>query len=100
VASTVAEALDLANREEPDVLIADIGMPYEDGFALIRKLRTGEREHPRKHLPAIALTAYASSTDRDEALTAGYDLHLTKPVGPADLVFAVAKFAKTREQEM
>jgi CheY-like chemotaxis protein len=81
-------------------MIADIGMPQEDGYALIQTLRALEREHSHTRLPAIALTAYASTTDRDQALTAGYDLHLAKPVGPADLAQALAAFRKTRQQEV
>jgi PAS domain S-box-containing protein len=95
-ASSAAEALDSVNREKPDVMIADIGMPQEDGYALIRKLRAVERERSHKPLSAIALTAYASAADRDQALAAGYDVHLTKPVGPGDLTHAVANFRKAR----
>jgi CheY-like chemotaxis protein len=65
-------------------MIADIRMPDADGYVLIQTLRAIEREHSYKHLPAIALTAYATAADRDQALAAGYDLHLAKPVGPGD----------------
>jgi len=95
LALSAAEALDSVARETPHVMIADIGMPQEDGYMLIRKLRAIEQEHSQKRLPAIALTAYASATDRDQALAAGYDLHLTKPVGPAALAHAVASFARS-----
>jgi signal transduction histidine kinase/ActR/RegA family two-component response regulator len=90
-ASTAGEAVASIQHEQPDVLIADIGMPEEDGYALIRKLRTAEREHQKRHLPAIALTAYASPADREEALNAGYDLHLAKPIQQQELALAVAK---------
>jgi CheY-like chemotaxis protein len=70
-------------------------MPQEDGYVLIQRLRAIEQEHSQKRLPAIALTAYASAADRDQALTAGYDLHLTKPVGPVALTHAVASFARS-----
>jgi CheY-like chemotaxis protein len=80
-------------------MIADIGMPQVDGYALIHELRAREREQSQERLSAIALTAYATTTDRDQALAAGYDLHLTKPVGLSDLTRAVAKFRKTKEQE-
>jgi PAS domain S-box-containing protein len=89
-----AEALETIRRQRPDVLIADIGMPHEDGYALIQKLRAFEHENSQKRLPAIALTAYASATDRDQALAAGYDLHLTKPVSPSELTQAVNRFRK------
>ena len=90
-ASTAGEAVASIQHEQPDVLIADIGMPEEDGYALIRKLRMAEREHQKRHLPAIALTAYASPADREEALNAGYDLHLAKPIQQQELALAVAK---------
>jgi CheY-like chemotaxis protein len=91
LASSAAEALDYVHRQRPDVMVADIGMPHEDGYVLIQKLRTFEEEHSEKRLPSIALTAYASTADREQALAAGYDVHLAKPVGPSDLMRAVAK---------
>jgi CheY-like chemotaxis protein/nitrogen-specific signal transduction histidine kinase len=93
-ASSSAEALNCIRQRRPDIIIADIGMPYEDGYTLIRKLRAFEHETFQARLPAIALTAYASHTDREQALAAGYDLHLTKPVGDNDLTYAVARFRK------
>jgi CheY-like chemotaxis protein len=95
-ASSAAEALDSVSKQKPDVMIADIGMPQEDGYDLIRKVRAVEGEHSGKRLSAIALTAYASAADRDQALAAGYDVHLAKPVGPGDLTHAVANFKKAR----
>jgi CheY-like chemotaxis protein len=90
-ASSAAEALECIHRQRPDIMVADIGMPHEDGYMLVQKLRAIE-ERSDKRVPAIALTAYASVADRDQALAAGYDLHLAKPVGPADLTRALAKF--------
>jgi CheY-like chemotaxis protein len=82
------EALDLLGRETFDVLIADLGMPEQDGFALIRAIRA--LPEPRGcRIPAIAVTAYASLRDRDQALTAGYNCHLAKPVDPDALIEAV-----------
>jgi signal transduction histidine kinase/ActR/RegA family two-component response regulator len=87
VAASVAEAeADLAHSR-PDVLVCDIGMPGEDGFALIGRLRAVEQG---TRLPAVALTAYARREDRDRALGAGFDLHVPKPVEPSDLVKTVA----------
>jgi PAS domain S-box-containing protein len=94
--TSAGEALESISHDRPDVMIADIGMPQEDGYALIQTVRAQEREHSHTRLPAIALTAYASTTDRDQALAAGYDLHLAKPVGPADLTQALAAFRKTK----
>jgi CheY-like chemotaxis protein len=98
-ASSAADALHSILRDRPDAIIADIGMAHEDGYVLIQKLRAHEREAFRGRLPAIALTGYASAADRDQALAAGYDVHLAKPVGPGDLIRAVAKFLMiTRSQ--
>ena len=98
-ASSAAEALRSISHERPDVMIADIGMLDADGYVLIQTLRAIERGHSNKHVPAIALTVYATAADRDQALAAGYDLHLAKPVGPGDLTQAVSRFRKSRERE-
>ena len=89
-ASSAAEALACVERETPDVLLSDIGMPGMDGYALIRKLR--ERPDARA-IPAAALTAYAHADDRGQAIAAGYQLHVAKPVEPAELVAVVASLA-------
>ena len=80
------EAFDRVSSRPPDVMVSDIGMPDEDGYSLIRRVR--EIGGSRK-LPAIALTAYARKQDADAALGAGYDCHLAKPVAPADLIKAI-----------
>jgi len=90
-ASSAREAIEFIRRDAPDVLVSDIAMPQEDGYAMIRKLRAAEREQQRKHLPAIALTAYASASDREQAFVAGYDQHLAKPVHQRELTRAIAK---------
>jgi signal transduction histidine kinase len=84
--SSASEAFDRLSARRPDVMVSDIGMPDEDGYSLIRRVRqmNGERR-----LPAIALTAYARQQDADAALGAGYDRHLPKPVTPADLIRAI-----------
>jgi len=87
-ASTVPEAMARATAERPDLLVADIGLPGEDGFTLLRKMRTLYSD-----LPAIALSAYARAVDRDRALAAGFDHYLIKPVEPARLVETVADAA-------
>jgi PAS domain S-box-containing protein len=88
-ASSAAEALGAIDELNPDVLVSDIAMPGEDGYELIRQLRSRERSHGR-HLPAVALTAYARKEDRERALRAGYQEHLAKPVEPAQLTAVVA----------
>ena len=81
--------LETATDRSPDVLVSDIGMPDEDGYSLIRKLRQLEAQRGGR-LPATALTAYAGSDDRRQALLAGFQKHLTKPVDAAELVAVVA----------
>ncbi len=81
---SVADAVEAIERGWPDVLVSDIGMPGEDGYDLIRKVRHLEATRGR-HIPAIALTAYAAAEDRRRALEAGYEAHVAKPV-PATAV--------------
>ena len=87
--SSTAEALAALNQFKPDVLVSDIGMPEEDGFVLIEKLRALEPEHGGR-IPAVALTAYARAEDRLRVLSAGYNMHVPKPVDPAELVIVIA----------
>ena len=88
VAASAGEALHQLQGEPFDVLLADIGMPDEDGLALIRAIR-GLSE-PLNTLPAIAVTAYASLRDRELALEAGYGWHVAKPIDPAQLLIALS----------
>jgi PAS domain S-box-containing protein len=82
---------------KPDVLVSDIGMPGEDGYELISKVRKRGLEQGRQ-IPAIALTAYARSEDRLRALSAGYQIHLPKPVEPHTLIAAIASLARRTEK--
>jgi signal transduction histidine kinase/ActR/RegA family two-component response regulator len=91
-AASAAEALALLERERPDALLADIGMPEEDGYALITKVRALPTERGGR-TPAAALTAYARAEDRLRALSAGFQVHLSKPVQPAELIAVVANLA-------
>jgi len=86
--SSTAEALDRIRTAEPHIVVADIGMPGEDGYTLIRKLRALDAGR-YADTPAIALTAYARAEDAARARAAGFDLHLAKPVEPATLVQSV-----------
>jgi CheY-like chemotaxis protein len=95
IADSAAQALDAIREERPDLLISDIGMPVEDGYVLVRRLRAMEEGLGRR-LPAIALTAYASEEDTRRALTAGFDAHLSKPVDPARLIDIAAGLAGGR----
>ncbi len=92
-AATVGEALERLESWKPSVLIADIGMPGEDGYDLIRKVRGLSKEHGG-HTPALALTAYARTEDRVRALSAGYQMHLSKPVDQLELAAVVARLAE------
>ncbi|MBH8565660.1 PAS domain S-box protein [Nostoc sp. CENA67] len=87
--ASVKEALEVISQWKPDVLVSDIGMPEEDGYSLIRKLRSQPPEQGGK-IPAAALTAYARAEDRMRAIKEGYQLHLPKPIEPAELATVVA----------
>jgi signal transduction histidine kinase/CheY-like chemotaxis protein len=88
-AASAAEALERLKHFQPDAIVSDIGMPDEDGYVLIRKIRTLPQENT-KNIPAIALTAFARKEDRMQALLAGFNAHLAKPVEPTTLVAMIA----------
>jgi PAS domain S-box-containing protein len=88
-------ALEIVATDRPDVLVADLGMPLMDGFELIRRLRTSDVAAARA-IPAAALTAYARSEDRAKALKSGFEMHLAKPIDPAELIAAVKALARRR----
>jgi signal transduction histidine kinase/ActR/RegA family two-component response regulator len=93
-AASADEAIAALTRSSTaiDVLISDIGMPDEDGYTLLRRVRALKPENGGK-IPAIALTAYARTEDRRTALLAGFQCHIAKPVEPAELVAVVANLA-------
>ena len=90
VAGGVDEALELMNRKLPHVLVSDIGMADRDGYELVAEVRA---RFDAKQLPAIAVTAFARAEDRRRALSAGFQLHVAKPVDPHELTLAVASLA-------
>jgi signal transduction histidine kinase/ActR/RegA family two-component response regulator len=92
-AGSARQAFDLIDQWGPDVLVSDIGMPGEDGYDLIRKVRALPAEN-RGQIPAIALTAFARTQDRLKILSAGYQMHLGKPIEPIELVTIVASVTK------
>jgi PAS domain S-box-containing protein len=94
---TAAEAFASMVDRRPDVLLADIGMPGEDGYSLIRRWRTHERTVEAR-VTAIAVTAYASLTDRELALAAGFDWHIAKPVDGDELIRVIAALQNTRQR--
>jgi PAS domain S-box-containing protein len=91
-AASAGEALDLIQAWRPHVLLSDIGMPDGDGYELIRRVRELP-EGRGGRTPAAALTAYAGPGDRERALAVGYQLHVAKPVEPAELAAVVASLA-------
>jgi hypothetical protein len=91
-AGSASEALDAVERLRPDVLITDLGMPEEDGYSLIAKVRELPAERGGQ-IPAAALTAYVRAEDRVKVLRAGFQLHVPKPIEPAELVTVVANLA-------
>jgi PAS domain S-box-containing protein len=83
------EAFEAMAERCPDVLLADLGMAVEDGYSLIQRWRLREKEGRAPQIAAIAVTAYASPTDRERTLEAGYDGHLAKPINAGELVRTV-----------
>jgi len=88
--ASAAEALAVLQVGRTDALVSDIGMPDEDGYKLIRRLRSLPPERGGR-VPAVAVTAYARAEDRERALAAGYQRHVSKPVTPGELTAAVAE---------
>ena len=86
---SAAEAIRAFKEWHPDLLISDIAMPNEDGFILLKKLRSLKSKRA-KQIPAVALSAYASDEDRSLALEKGFQLHLPKPIEPDHLVTSIA----------
>ncbi|NUQ76614.1 MAG: PAS domain S-box protein [Polyangiaceae bacterium] len=92
IAASAAEGLDAVIRERPDMIVSDIGMPGEDGYEFIRKVRKLPPAEGGR-TPAAALTAFARAEDRTRALRAGYQTHVAKPVEPTELTAVVASLA-------
>jgi PAS domain S-box-containing protein len=92
-AGSAREALEKLEAWRPDILLSDIGMPDEDGYALIRQVRSLPPDRSGT-IPAASLTAYAGAEDRRRALLAGFNMHVPKPVEPAELVAVVASLGR------
>ncbi|MDX2211746.1 MAG: response regulator [Oculatellaceae cyanobacterium bins.114] len=86
-AASASEASSILSRSKPDVLVSDIAMPRQDGYTLLRQVRALTSDI--KTIPAIALTAYASFFDQQQALSAGFQRHLAKPVEASELIAAI-----------
>ncbi len=92
-AGSAVAALEAIAQETFDVLLSDIGMPDEDGYSLLAKVRALGQERGGKVLPAAALTAYTSEKDRIRALQSGFQIHVPKPISPNEIVAIVANLA-------
>ncbi|HSS47310.1 MAG TPA: CHASE3 domain-containing protein [Thermoanaerobaculia bacterium] len=92
-AASTAEAMAVIERWKPDLLISDLGMPEEDGYTLIRRVRALPAEHGGQ-VPAVALSARTRPEDRIEALSAGFQMHISKPVAPAELLAVAVTLAR------
>lgn len=90
ICGSAQEALQMLDVFTPDILVSDIGMPGEDGYSLIKKIREADSTSIRR-LPAVALTAFARTEDRFRALSAGYNMHVPKPVEPAELALVISR---------
>lgn len=97
-ARSAAEAFELFRQVQPDVVVSDIGMPGEDGYELIRRLRALPNDQGG-NVPAVALTAYARVEDRMKALKAGYQMHVAKPIELGELVAIVASLGDRLKRE-
>ena len=91
VAATAPEALEVLQRDRPDMIVSDIGLPDVDGYELIRRIRG--LDDALAQTPAVALTAFARFEDRTRALAAGFNAHVAKPVEPSELVITIGSFA-------
>ncbi|MBD2122296.1 response regulator [Trichocoleus sp. FACHB-262] len=91
-ATSAQEAIELLLAQKPDVLVSDIGMPEEDGYSLIHRIRALPVEQGGS-IPAVALTAYARTEDRTRVIAAGFQIHIPKPVEPAELATVIASLA-------
>lgn len=92
---SAAAAMQTFHEWNPDLLVSDIGMPNEDGYSLIRKLRELGSDRGRE-IPAMALTAYATDEDRLQALSAGFQIHIAKPIEPENFVASLASILETK----
>jgi len=91
-AASADEAIGLLQSAKFNVLVSDIGLPGEDGYALIKRVRSLGK--PNNHIPAIALTAFARAEDREMAINAGFQTHVAKPVEAVELLTTVANAAR------
>jgi CheY-like chemotaxis protein len=96
--ASAARAREAFATQHPDLIVAGISMAEEDGYALMRSLRTLEQQQSLTHAPSVAVTAFARSEDRQSALEAGFDEHMPKPVEPDRLVRVLAQLIRVRDE--
>ncbi|BDI15651.1 hypothetical protein ANSO36C_14530 [Nostoc cf. commune SO-36] len=94
IVASASEALTALSQSQPNLIISDIGMPEMDGYMLMRQIRSLKPEQGGT-IPAIALTAYAAEIDHQQAIAAGFQQHISKPVDPEELVKAIASLMKS-----
>ena len=92
ITASAQEALTAYDQSRPHVIVADIGMPDYNGYTLIGRVRSRDREKG-KMVPAIALTAFTTAIDRDTVLSAGFQVHMPKPFEPNQLISVIADLA-------
>jgi CheY-like chemotaxis protein len=95
--ATVSDGLEAVRETKPDLLISDIEIVGGDGYSLIKDIRS--LDEPIANIPAIALTAHTRHQDRVRALSAGFQLHIAKPVEPLELILAIANLANRRKKQ-
>jgi CheY-like chemotaxis protein len=95
VATSAAEGIAIVESWHPEVILSDLEMPGEDGYAFLRRIQAVERETGQR-FPSVALTAYGRLEDRVRTLSAGFAMHLPKPVDPAELVAVIGALARRR----
>jgi hypothetical protein len=95
LADAPAAALAILSEHAPDIIVSDIGMPGEDGYSLIRQVRSLHQPEKRT-IPAIAVTAFTRNRDRLQAFESGFNLHISKPLEPAKLLQAVLDLTRSQ----
>ncbi|HEX4963290.1 MAG TPA: CHASE3 domain-containing protein [Thermoanaerobaculia bacterium] len=98
-ATSTAEGLAAVEKWQPDLLVSDLGMPEEDGYTLIRRVRALPPERGGQ-VPAVALSAHTRTEDRIAAISAGFQIHVAKPVESAELLTVAASLAKSGRQKI
>jgi len=96
-AGSASEAMEILSAFKPDVLVSDIGMPFENGYSLIRRIR-GLKPEQGSRTPAVAVTAFVTPDDRARALNAGFQVHVSKPIHPEELARIVASLAGRHDE--